>query len=220
MTPNWMHVASVLIWQYSRVGAPVTVLIGLCWLCRWQARLAGIRNVDGAPMIFTSQSGLLDPSRAREWDAWYLDHLAVMAAVPGIGSAQRLIAIEAGPPPSLAIYTVASPAVFETADYLRIRGMGPWRDLIDRRHYRRNLFEGLESAPEVPPGGIFVVADRDSPRGGNLTWLRAIGLDRSTPFRGVAILADERTARQMADAIGGPIALYRPVTARLIGKLG
>jgi hypothetical protein len=171
-------------------------------------------------MIFTSQSGLLDASRGAEWDAWYVGHLAVMAAVPGIGSAQRLIAIADGTPPSLAIYTVASAAVFETADYLRIRGMGPWRDLIDPRHYRRNLFDGLDEAPEIPPDGILVVADRDSPQGAGLTWLRAVGFDRSTPFRGIAVAADQRTARHMADAIDGPVALYRPVAARLIGRLG
>ena len=36
-------------------------------------------------MIFMSQSGLLDPSRAAAWDAWYLEHLDVMASVPGVG---------------------------------------------------------------------------------------------------------------------------------------
>lgn len=171
-------------------------------------------------MIFTSQSGLLDPSRAGEWDSWYEGHLAAMAAVPGIGSAQRLIATGEGPPPSLALYTVASPAVFDSETYLRTRGMGPWRELIDPRHYRRNLFDGLETAPEVPAYGILLVADRDSPYGEGLIWLRAVGLDRSTPFRGIAVLPDYAAARRLAAVLGGAVVLYRPVTARLIGRRG
>jgi hypothetical protein len=172
-------------------------------------------------MIFTSQSGLTDPSRVAEWDAWYRGHLAVMAAVPGIGSAQRLIAIEKGPPPSLALYTVASPAVFESEPYLRVRGMGQWRELIDPRHYRRNLFDGLAAAPEIPPDGILLVADRDlpEPMPAGLVWLRAVGLDRSTRFRGVAVLPDAAAGKRLAAVIGGSVGLYRPVTARLLGDL-
>jgi len=95
--------------------------------------------------------------------------------------------MEEGPPPSLALYTVSSPAVFDSEIYLRTRGMGPWRELIDQRHYRRNLFDGLDAAPEVPVDGILLVA---------------------------------AAARRLATAVGGPLALYRVVTARLVGGLG
>jgi hypothetical protein len=30
-------------------------------------------------MIFMSQSGLSDPAREAEWDAWYVEHLRIMA---------------------------------------------------------------------------------------------------------------------------------------------
>src|SRR5258708_38381115 len=83
-------------------------------------------------MIFTSESGLTDPSRVAEWDEWYRGHLAAMVAVPGITSAQRFRALDEGPPPSLAMYTVASPAGFESAIYLPTRGMGPFGPLGDR----------------------------------------------------------------------------------------
>ena len=56
-------------------------------------------------MIFTSESGLTDPSRLAEWDLWYRGHLTAMVAVPGITSAQRFRALSDGPPPSLAMYT-------------------------------------------------------------------------------------------------------------------
>jgi hypothetical protein len=117
------------------------------------------------------------------------------------------------------MYSVASPAVFESAIYLRTRGMGPWQPLIDPRHYRRNLFDGLEAAPVVPPDDILVVVDRGEPISGDhgLTWLRAVGLDRSTPVRGIAV-RDAAAARRLAASLDGPVALYRPMTRRFGGE--
>jgi hypothetical protein len=171
-------------------------------------------------MIFISESGLVDARRAAEWGDWYIGHLEAMLRVPGITSAQRLLATDDGPPPSLALYTVASPAAFESEVYLRTRGMGPWQALIEPRHHHRNLFDGLDAAPEVPPGGILLVADRavPEPDGQGLIWLRAVGLDRSTRCRGVAVLPDTAAARRCALSVGGEVALYRPVTPRLIGR--
>lgn len=167
-------------------------------------------------MIFISQSGITDARRSADWDDWYLGHLAAMAAVPGIGSAQRFAALDDGPPPSLAMYSIAAADMFDSEIYLKTRGMGPWKPLIDTRHYKRNLFDGLERAPAIPAEAILLVADRAEPAPAlaALSWLRAVGLDRSTPFRGLAVAADQPVARRLADAIGGPVALYRPVTRR------
>src|SRR5438477_12252358 len=100
-------------------------------------------------MMFTSESGLTDPGFLEAWDVWYRGHLAAMAAVPGISSAQRFRALSEGVPPSLAMYSVASAAVFESAVYLRTRGMGPFVAVVDERLHRRNLFAGLDAAPVV-----------------------------------------------------------------------
>jgi hypothetical protein len=177
------------------------MLPGLCWL---------------STMIFTSESGLTDGSRIAEWDAWYLGHLAAMVAVPGITSAQRFRALDDGRPPSLAMYTVASPAVFESGVYLRTRGMGPFMSVVDERIHRRNLFEGLDAAPDVPMGGILLVADRDAadPDAAGIVWLRAVAIDRSPPYRGIAAFPDLASARQVAARLGAA-ACYMPITARL-----
>ncbi len=166
-------------------------------------------------MIFTSESGLTDPSRLPEWGQWYLGHLAAMAAVPGITSAQRFGGLSEGPPPSLAMYTVASPAVFESETYRRTRGMGPFVPVVDARMHRRNLFEGLDTAPELPMSAILLVADRGErgPGLAGLVWLRAVGLDRSTAWRGIGVFPDRAAAQAMADRIGGA-ALYAPITER------
>ena len=167
-------------------------------------------------MIFTSESGLTDPSRMAEWDLWYRSHLAAMVAVPGITSAQRFRALDSGCPPSLAMYTVALPEVFGSDTYLRTRGMGRFLPLVDRRLHRRNLFEGLDAAPEVPSGGILLVADRAAadPAAPGIVWLRAVAIDRSTPYRGIAAFPDLASARHAAAQLGGA-ACYAPMTERL-----
>jgi hypothetical protein len=167
-------------------------------------------------MIFTSESGLTDPSRIAEWDEWYRGHLAAMVAVPGITSAQRFRALEAGPPPSLAMYTVVSPQVFESEVYLRARGMGPFVPVVNPTLHHRNLFEGLDVAPRVPPGCILVVADRAAPEPtiDGIAWLRAVAIDRATPPRGIAVFLTLASARQAAARLGGA-ACYMPITGRL-----
>jgi hypothetical protein len=164
-------------------------------------------------MIFMSQSGLADSSREEDWDRWYLDHLAIMASVPGISSTQRFKTSTPGEPPSLAMYSVASADVFQDPYYLSVRGMGEWLPLIDRRYYRRNLFSGLDVAPEVSGGQVLLVADRGQPEssvaGCAWTWLECVGIDRSTRYRGITVI-DERELPRVADT--NAIGIYRAVT--------
>jgi hypothetical protein len=164
-------------------------------------------------MIFISQSGLADRAREAQWDQWYLEHLRIMATVPGISSAQRFKTDTPGFPPSLAIYSVASPAVFDDPYYQSVRGMGEWLPLIDRQYYKRNLFEGLDEAPRVSDVERLLVADRERVEGAFsgivFTWLKSVGLDRSTPYRGIAVVDAARLP-----PLDATIAVYRPVTPR------
>ena len=168
-------------------------------------------------MIFMSQSGLSGPGREKEWDTWYAEHLRLMVTVPGITSAQRFKTTSRGCSPSLAMYTVASAEVFGDPYYQSVRGMGEWLPLIQKDHYHRNLFDGLDTAPDVPDDCALIVADRERPAtlpGLRLTWLTAAGLDRSTPYRGITVLA--RTAAEALADHG--VAVYRPVSARTVPR--
>ncbi len=163
-------------------------------------------------MIFMSQSGLSDPSREQDWDAWYVEHLRIMKTVPGISSAQRFKTDSPGYSPSLAMYTIASAAVFQDPYYQSVRGMGDWLPLIQREHYHRNLFEGLDQAPDVAMGSVLIVADRASPSdvpGVALTWLKCAGIDYSTPYRGIAVVKGDAAG---TGAVLDRVAVYRPVT--------
>ena len=160
-------------------------------------------------MIFMSQSGLTDPRRATDWDAWYVEHLRIMLTVPGISSAQRFVTDSPDYSPSLAMYTIAGAEVFDDPYYRSVRGLGEWLPLVDRRHYKRNLFSGLDRAPAVAAAAFLLVADR--PREDEtladlgLTWLACVGIDRSTALRGIAVV--EAGPRPRAG-----LAVYRPVT--------
>lgn len=164
-------------------------------------------------MIFMSQSGLMDRTREREWDEWYYEHLRIMATVPGVFSAQRFKTETPGYPPSLAMYGVASADVFKDDYYLSVRGMGEWLPLIDRQWYRRNLFDGMARAPHVDDDQVLLVADRDVPDATlaqlAMTWLTVAGIDRSTPYRGIAVM-DKKAVTNVPNNV----AIYMPASAR------
>ncbi len=165
-------------------------------------------------MIFMSQSGLTDNTRAADWDAWYLEHLRIMATVPGVSSAQRFKTATPGSPPSLAIYGVTSADVFKDPYYLSVRGMGEWLALIDRRYYKRNLFSGLDRAPQVADNALMLVADRERVEGAiagiAFTWLKCEGIDRSTPYRGLAVVE-----ASVLPALDETVAVYSPASPRM-----
>jgi len=164
-------------------------------------------------MIFNSQSGITDRTREGDWAHWYCEHLRIMATVPGVFSAQRFLTTHPRHPPSLAMYGVASADVFKGEYYLSVRGMGEWLPLIDKRWYRRNLFEGLDAAPLVNEHQLLLVADRDAPDDALTTipfgWLKAAGIDRSTPYRGMAVVNKHAVPTLPAD-----VAIYQPASKR------
>jgi hypothetical protein len=166
-------------------------------------------------MIFNSQSGLMhmgDRTRDADWAQWYFEHLRIMATVPGVFSAQRFITTHPGHSPSLAMYGVASAAIFKGEYYLSVRGMGEWLPLIDKRWYRRNLFEGLDTAPVVNDDQVLLVADRDVPDAGlPFTWLKVAGIDRSTPYRGMAVVN-----KNTVPALPDDVAIYAPASQRYV----
>src|SRR5688572_31452907 len=163
-------------------------------------------------MIFHSQSGIIDHAREADWARWYEEHLHIMATVPGVFSAQRFTTTHPHHPPSLAMYGVASADVFKGEYYLSVRGMGEWLPLIDKQWYWRNLFEGLAVAPLVNADQVLLVADREAPDATlKLTWLKVAGIDRSTSYRGIAVIN-----KKAVPALPPDVAIYTPDSKRYV----
>lgn len=174
-------------------------------------------------MIYMVECALGDVQTEDDWNRWYADMKppARLLSVPGFGSAQRFRGIGARRQHYLAVYTVASAQVLGSPAY---RGIGGGNFLTDRwkpliRMWQRNLFESDNEAPSVPAGAALLVVDAARPGlelpGCAIAWMRCVGLDRTTPFRGLAVVG--RELAETLTATGAPaIGAFLPRTDRLV----
>ena len=171
-------------------------------------------------MIYMVELALLDAARRAEWDAWYLAHQHRLLAIPGFRASQRFEALHATESPFVALHEVDSPALFARPAYRTQGGpdnTGDWQRNMGNWH--RNLFAGLDATPDVPLDARLVIVEDVSgstvPGGVSVTWMEAVGLDRSVGRRGLAV---EPPA--LADPlIGMPhIRVLRPIGPRLVAR--
>lgn len=169
-------------------------------------------------MLYIVEMDFTQPERQAAWDAWYLEHMEILLAVPGIHSAQRLRCLTPWPAPYLAIYSVAGPEVFDSAAYRQRGGRdstGIWQPTMV--NWDRNLFAGIDRAPAVETGEVLLLTEAEpaavAGTGIAFQWLTAAGLDRTIPRRGLAVTA-EAAGRRIAQASGERIRAYRPLTPR------
>jgi hypothetical protein len=182
-------------------------------ICR--QRLGGI----SAAMIYMVEMDFRNPAREADWHVWYLDHVAkLIRTVPGFRATQRFRAITPTPSPWLALHDVASPAVFESAEYRANGGpasTGQWQ--AEHTNWQRNLFAGIDATPEVPADGHLLVLEADaklpSPHAVAVTWLESIGLDRSAGRRGIAVLPAGRLTAHLFGLAG--VRIFKPISPRI-----
>ena len=71
----------------------------------------------------------------------------------------------------------------------------------------------MAAAPDVPTDHVLWLVDRDTPDLAlgdvSFTWLKSVGLDRSTPYRGMAVVP---SATDEGLAHGAGVAIYKPFT--------
>ena len=178
-------------------------------------------------MIYIAEMGFADPSRLDEWNAHYVRNIANLQTVPGFLASQRFEALSKVPSPYAALHEIASPEVFTSAEY-RSRGgpqsNGDWQPLMINWH--RNLYAGLDAPPEVADGWYLLFVDERRevaeceialPPGGQIHWLVAVGLDRSIPHRGIAVLADAGEMLAVAKH-DQRVKVFRPMTGKIRQK--
>lgn len=148
-----------------------------------------------------------------EWSEWYNENLKVLLAVPGFRTAQRFR--NAGESPRyLAIYTVDSPAVFQTPTYIDAGGNGA-NSVRFRPAYQlwqRNLFDAPQRAINIEMNQYLLVedvADAHAPLRPGARRLTCTGMHKTTAFRDVSALAAPLAALP-ANAL-----CYRPLTPQL-----
>src|SRR5690242_7943773 len=170
-------------------------------------------------MIYMVEMDFPHPERLAEWHAWYLAHVRVLQRVPGFRASQRFQAITETPSPYLALHEVASPAVFECPEY-RARGgpasVGQWRSL--QTNWHRNLLDGLDETPEVPPDRFLAVL-RDARATGvpvhpPIACRRGVGLDGTAGACGLAIVADPGPLVEIARR-EERVSVYRPISEKI-----
>ena len=175
-------------------------------------------------MLYITEMAFADLSRLAEWHAHYLRNIANLQTVPGFLASQRFESLADTPSPFSAMHEIASADVFESGIYKQRGGRasnGDWQKHMINWH--RNLYSGLDATPEVADGSylLFVDEQRDVaereiavPPGVRIHWLTLVGLDRTIPHRGIAVLDDAR--EMLATARVDPrVKVFRPITKKI-----
>ena len=167
-------------------------------------------------MIYMVEMALLDTARREEWDAWYLAHQRRLLSIPGFRASQRFEAIHTADSPFVALHEVDSPELFASPFY-RAKGgpnnTGEWQAKMGRWH--RNLFN-RNHTPDVPMDARLLLVEQECgqalPEHVSVHWMEAVGLDRSVPRRGLAVMPPQTADR----LVGTPgIRVLKPIGARL-----
>lgn len=168
--------------------------------------------------IYMVQHSFARPDWEDEWNAWYARNIEVLMSVPGFVTGQRFKGTDSHPPRYMAMYTVESLTVFESKAYVDAGGNGANSQRF-RPAYQvwiRNLFESPRPAPAVGDGECLVVVDsaeKQEPIAGvAMTWLASIGFHRSTPYRGLGVVAEHNALPLQSLA---NVLVYRPLTPQL-----
>lgn len=170
-------------------------------------------------MIYMVEMALLDTARRAEWDAWYVAHQHQLLSIPGFRASQRFEAIHTAESPFVALHEVDSPDIF-TGSHYRAKGgpsnTGEWQVKMGR--WQRNLF-GVDHTPDVPMDARLVVVEDGAypalPGQMSVRWMETVGLDRSVPRRGLAVMPPATADR----LVGTPgIRVLKPIGARLRGE--
>jgi hypothetical protein len=175
-------------------------------------------------LIYITEMAFADPARLDEWHAHYLRNIANLQTVPGFRASQRFEALADTPSPFSALHEIASADMFESAIYKARGGRasnGVWqKDMIN---WHRNLYAGLDETPDVADGTYLVfvdakreVAEREIalPPRVEVHWLTLVGLDRTIPHRGIAVVAEAEPMLTLARQ-DGRVKIFKPITRKI-----
>src|SRR5262245_35648650 len=179
--------------------------------------------------VYIVRCNFTDPAKEQAWNAWYSGpKIEQMLAKPHFRTCQRFRLASGTGRNYLALWTVQSPAAFETVEYTSDWGFSEWAPYIT--NWSRDLFNG-GAAPErafavMPAGSLRVVSfdgmdevEAQAPSAAiassapNMMWLPVVGLDRHTPLIGLQPLSDPASLLASTRGLTTRMqhALYRPL---------
>lgn len=175
-------------------------------------------------MIYMVDCAYTDPVRENSWNDFYSGpKLETLLALPGFRASQRFRALMDIPAPYLAVHSVRDAAVLERHDYREVGGgtFSGWDDQVT--NWDRNLFAGMEAAPEISMAQWLVLLDDPAVaaavQGVEFTWLDIAGLDRTVERRGFAVV-DRATGDSLLNRKVPGLRIYAPITGRLVSPHG
>ena len=170
-------------------------------------------------MIYTVECAFTDPSREAEWNRHYSgEKLDNLLRLPGWRTSQRFRALTPTASPYFAMHTLRDERVLGR-QYASVGGgvFGGWEGYITNWH--RNLFAGIDEAPEVAPDSCLLVLQDRAAAGRfpdlDFAWMEACGLDRSVLRLGIAV-ADRAIGGTLAAERPGAVRVYEPIMARKV----
>lgn len=173
-------------------------------------------------MIYTVECAFTDPAREDEWNRHYSgEKLDNLLRLPGWRTSQRLRAITPMAAPYFAMHTLRDADVLGR-QYGSIGGgvFGGWEGFI--ANWNRNLFAGIDVAPDVAADCCLVVAE-DAAAAARFpdlafAWMESCGLDRSVPMLGLAVVG-RAEGEVLAEKHVGTLRVYEPIMARKVSPL-
>jgi hypothetical protein len=144
-------------------------------------------------MIYIVEHVFGDPALEAAWNDWYDNNIRVLLGVPGFHTAQRFKSDGAPAARYMAVYNVATAAVFASAEYKNAGGGGTasQRFRPAYKEWVRNLFDAAAPAPAVRDGEQLYLRDSAELQATGLPpgvlCLTTVGLHRTTACR--ALLA-------------------------------
>ena len=169
-------------------------------------------------MIYMVEMNLVDLSRRNEWDEWYLKHTKMLLTFRGFHATQRFESIYKADAPFVAMHHVDGLGFFNSVPYKNQAGpsgTGEWRTKMN--NWNRNLFEGLDTTPDVRMREFLILIEEKSKMNYQLlnevVWLKSCGLDMSVEHRGLAVV---RSLDKLKEVERDPtIRILKPLMKRL-----
>ena len=169
-------------------------------------------------MIYMVEMNLIDLSGRSAWDNWYLEHTRMLLSFPGFHATQRFECIHEAKAPFVALHHVDGIDFFNSHSYKNKAGpsgTGVWRNKMN--NWNRNLFDGLETTPNVKEKELLVlIEDEITVRLDEkleVYWLTSVGLDMNVKRRGLAVTSLSKSSEISTDTPG--VRVLKPIFNRL-----